>query len=421
MLADNKLPGRIGLDVSAELDFTKIGQLGNDILPRLNAIREAEPIAWSDSAKGWLVTRHQDVTDGFQGKFPLSCIRMEARSFGPAEMELFATRFPRTISSLPYWIVNSDPPRHSRLRTLMTRAFSRKVVEDLRPFARETIANVLDEVADRGEVDFMEDIARQITGRVILKKFGLPETELPRLKNWSYTFNTGLGGVVEPSLEVMDGVETSIAEMQEVFLPEIARRRSAPAEDFLSQLVLARDGEDRLNEEEMLGICYLVIVAGHDTTMNTMTLGVAALANDPAARRQMLESPDRILDSVMEVMRYVAMSTAFNRIASEDFAWHGKQIKKGDIVWLMTAAANRDPRVYQNPETIDVTRANDRVTVFGPGIHHCIGHLLAKMQLCEFFPAFFTRFPDARVAEDALNFVPSLSFRGLSRLRMRLS
>jgi pimeloyl-[acyl-carrier protein] synthase len=413
----------MGLQAAAALDFTKIAELGNGILPRLNAIREEEPIAWSDTANGWLVTRHQDVMDGFLGKVPLSCIRMETRSIGNAEaVKQFAARYPLMVNSLPNWIVNSDPPRHTRLRMLMTRAFSRRVVDDLRPFAHETIASVLDGLAGRRDVDFMEDIARPITGRVIMKKFGLHERELSRLKNWSVAFNTGLGGVIAPSAEVMDSVERSIAEMQEVFLPEIAKRRAQPSDDFLSQLVLARDGEDRLSEDEMLGICYLVIVAGHDTTMNTMTLGVAALSKAPEARRQLLERPDNILDSVMEVMRYVAMATAFNRIAAEDFEWHGQKIRKGDIVWLMTAAANRDPRMFPDPDTIDLARAgNDRTTVFGSGIHHCIGHLLAKMQLCEFFPEFFRRFPNAEVTDEQLDFLPSLSFRGLSHLKMRLS
>lgn len=408
------------MQAATELDFTRIPEMGNDLLARLNAVREAEPVAWNDSVRGWLVNRHADVTDGFQGKFPLSCIRMEARSFGTAEMEQFAKAYPLTIGSLPYWIVNSDPPRHGRLRTLMTRAFSRKVVESLRPFAQATIKQVLDGIEGRKDIEFMEEVARQITGRVILEKFGLPESDLPRLKRWAYTFNAGLGGV-QPSPEMLAGVEQSIAEMQELFIPAIAQRRAQPTEDFLSQLVLARDGEDRLSEEEMLGICYLVIVAGHDTTLNTMTLGVAALSDDVNARRYMAAHPDKILDCVMEVMRYVAMSTAFNRVASEDFEWHGKQIKKGQNVWLMTAGANRDPRVYENPESIDMTRPQDRSTVFGPGIHHCIGHLLAKMQLCEFFPEFFARFPDAKVLDEKLDFQPSLSFRGLNSLHMRLS
>jgi pimeloyl-[acyl-carrier protein] synthase len=360
--------------------------------------------------------------DGFLDKIPVSNVRMQARSFAPGQMEMMAQRYPLMFSSLPFWIVNADPPLHTRLRRLMTKAFSRKVVEDLRPMARAVITAVIESLEGKQEIDFAETVAREITGRVILNKFGLPESVLPRLKDWSVAFNVGLGGVVAPSEAVLDAVEHYMREMKEVFLPVIAQRRLAPTEDFLSQLVSAREGEDRLSEDEILGICYLVIVAGHDTTMNTMMLGVAALAQDPAARLAMLAAPDTILNSVMEVMRYVAMSTAFSRIAAQDFEWHGKQIKQGDQIWLMAAAANRDPQVFQNAEILDMGRGNlDQVAVFGGGIHHCIGHLLAKMQLCEFFPYFFERYPNVEVLEEQLEFLPSLSFRGLSRLRVRLN
>jgi cytochrome P450 len=254
---------------------------------------------------------------------------------------------------------------------------------------------------------------------VILKKFGLHESHLRKLKDWAYSFNVALGGV-RPSPELLAGVERSITEMDELFIPEIAKRRANPGDDFLSQLVLARDHEDKLSEEEILGICYLVIVAGHDTTLNSMTLGVAALADNPGPRQYLLDHPDKILDSTMEVMRYSAMSTAFNRVAAENFEWHGKQIKKGDNVWMMTAGANRDPRIFENPEAMDMTRPQDRSTVFGPGIHHCIGHLLAKMQLTEFFPEFFRRFPNAKVLDKELDFQPALSFRGLNSLHVKL-
>jgi pimeloyl-[acyl-carrier protein] synthase len=401
-------------------NFSQLSVLGRDLFAQLETVREAERVAWNDSVKGWLITRHEDVVAGFEAKVPLSCIRMEARSFGKDEMEAFAKRYPLTVSSLPNWIVNADPPRHTRLRNLMTRAFSRKIVENLRPFAKQTIANVLDSIADREEIEFMEHVARQITGRVILHKFGLSDEYLQHLKKWSVSFSSGLGGVVEPGPTVMDTVEESIAEMQEIFKGEIARRRARPTEDFLSQLILAREADDTLTEEEILGICYLVIVAGHDTTLNTMTLGVSALSKNEAARQYMFEHPDGILNSVMEVMRYIAMSTAFNRVAAEDFVWHGKQIRKGDLVWLMVAGANRDPRVYDDPESMDLKRRTDQVTVFGLGIHHCIGHLLAKMQLCEFYPAFFTRFPDAKVLDKELDFQPAFSFRGLTGMNVRL-
>jgi cytochrome P450 len=254
-----------------------------------------------------------------------------------------------------------------------------------------------------------------------MNKFGLGEEVFPKLKRWSVAFNIGLGGVVQPSMEILDEVEACIVEMHGIFKAEIDRRSAAPTDDFLSMLVTAREGEDRLSEAEVLGICYLVIVAGHDTTMNTMTLGVNALARDKTAREYLLNTPERTQDCVLEIMRYVAMSTAFQRIAAEDFTWHGAEIKKGDVVWLMTAAANRDPAVFPNPESLDMTRKNnDRMTAFGGGIHHCIGHLLAKMQLVEFFPEFFKRFPNAQVLDERIEFIPALTFRGLNALNLRL-
>jgi cytochrome P450 len=408
------------MNATAKIDFSKITELGNGMLPLLNQVREQEGILWNDSLAGWLVTRHADVTDAFVGKLPLSNVRMEARTAGP-DMDFFLQRYPLMSATLPFWIVNADPPLHTRLRRLMTKAFSRRVVEDLRPMAKRVIAETLDGITGRSEIEFMEEVARQITGHVIMNKFGLPEAVFPNLKRWSVAFNVGLGGVVQPSMEILDAVESSIGEMQVIFKAEIDRRRLAPTDDFLSLLVTAREGEDRLSEEEVLGICYLVIVAGHDTTMNTMTLGVHALAHDQAARDYLLNTPERIGESVAEIMRYIAMSTSFQRIAAEDFTWQGAEIKKGDVVWLMTAAANRDPAVFPNPETLDMTRTNnDRTTVFGGGIHHCIGHLLAKMQLVEFFPEFFKRFPNARVLDESMEFIPSISFRGLSALHMRL-
>jgi cytochrome P450 len=402
------------MQATTDIDFREVGEMGNALLQKLNLLREEEPIAWNDSLNSWIITRHEDVMAGFSSDLPLSCVRMEGRSFGDMTPEQIMARWPKSIATLPHWIVNSDPPLHGRLRSLMTKAFSRKFAESIRPFAQQTIAEVLDNVS--GRVDVVEQVARAITGRVILHIFGLPEKYHDRLKAWSYAFNVGLGGV-RPAL---DAVEATIVEMEGVFRAEIEKRRQAPQGDFISLLVSAQDGKDQLSLEEVLGICYLVIVAGHDTTLNTMSLGVAALIENPDARQYLVSHPDEINNSIMEVMRYISMSTAFNRFASADFEWRGQQIKKGDQVFMMTAGANRDPRVFDNPEQMDLTRETDRVTTFGPGVHHCIGHLLAKMQLSEFYPAFFKRFPDAQLIDAELDFQPVLSFRGLNKLRVDL-
>jgi pimeloyl-[acyl-carrier protein] synthase len=312
-----------------------------------------------------------------------------------------------------------DPPDHARLRRLLTRAFGRPVVKGLQPFAQKTIDQILDQAPVGTPVEFLDTIARAITGRVILHLFGLPEDLLPRFQAWSVTLNEGLG-VISPSAESLDRVEKTLREMKAVLEPAIEERRHHPTEDFLSQLVQAHEDGDRLSSEELMGICYVALIAGHDTTMNSMALGVDALVRFPDQIDYLLSHPDGVVDSVMEVTRLSAMSTGQSRLVTEDFTWHGAQLRKGDYALLMMAAANRDPRRFDRPENLDLSRDTSQVATFGPGLHHCIGHLLAKMQLGEFFMKFFSRFK-VEVLDDKLAFIASFSFRGLETMHVRLT
>jgi cytochrome P450 len=268
-------------------------------------------------------------------------------------------------------------------------------------------------------VDFVEEVAVAITGRVMARLLGVPERHVDRLRQWSWDLNVALGPARTP--EIMQQAERSLQEMKQILEIEIESRRQEPKGDFLGQLVSARDAGDGLTDDELLGICYVTLSAGHDTTAHSMTLGFNALVNHPAARRYLLDHPERIGESVGELMRYIAMATAQPRVADKDFDWHGQHIKQGDFVFLMIAAANRDPSVFPDPEVLDLTRATDRSLVFAAGIHHCIGHLLAKMQLSAAFPAIFTRFPNVRILDERLDWQPSLAFRGLEHLRVSLA
>jgi cytochrome P450 len=171
----------------------------------------------------------------------------------------------------------------------------------------------------------------------------------------------------------------------------------------------------------MVGICIITLIAGHDTTANTMAMGVAALSTHPEARETIRTAPQEDVETaVLEIMRYIAMSTMMPRIVAEDFTWRGHELKKGQFVFLMIAGANRDAKVFPDPDKLDLSREQFPNMTFAPGLHHCIGHLLAKMQLGEFFPEFLRRF-DAEVLDDHLNFGHAMSFRGLESLHLRLT
>jgi len=402
-----------------DIDFAHADKLGNLLLVELDRFRETAPVVWSDSAGAWIVTRHQDVMDALVGKYPLSNARFRAEGFTAISAQERPDRLPILTASIPHWVFNLDPPDHTRLRKLLTRAFSKQVVGNVQPFAEATIERILDSVPVGENVEFLEAVARAITGRVILRLFGLGEELLERFQFWSQALNLALGVLHAPA-EALDTAETALREMREVLMPEIEARSKQPTEDFLSQLVSAHEDGDRLSHEEVMGICYVALIAGHDTTMNSMALGVDALARYPEQIEYLLQHPDHIVNSVMEITRLSAMSTGQGRLVSEDFEWHGVKLKKGDYAMLMFAAANRDPRRFDHPTTLDLSRDTSQVATFGPGIHHCIGHLLAKMQLSEFFTRFFSRF-NVEVLDKELAFIAAYGFRGLDEMNVRLT
>jgi cytochrome P450 len=401
-----------------EIDLAAAGTLGDRFIAQLDALRESEPVHWSAASKCWLVTRHADVDLALQGRLPLSTKRLVSIGLGAIPEQDRPRLFPTMMRYMPHFIIDLDPPDHTRLRRLLLKAFSKKVVDGVRPFVQQRINVLLDGLAQVGEVEFNEAVARQLPGSVILHLLGLPQEHLVRLRRWANALQQGIG-VPFASVDALREADAAMAEMNEILLPELAYRRANPRNDLLTALVQASEDGETLTEDEMLGSLHLLIVAGHDTTSNTLAMGTALLARRPHAWAYLYEHPEHGLKWSLELMRQIAMSAAQPRIASADFEWHGRQIKLGDVVFLMLASANRDPRVFTDPDVFQPLRDNDRSMVFAPGLHHCIGHLLAKMQVTEFFCALVQRFSGAQLLDEQLHFMPQIAFRGLFDLRLR--
>jgi cytochrome P450 len=312
----------------------------------------------------------------------------------------------------------TDPPSHARLRKPMNNAFGKANVESMRAFVVGRLQELFDAAEQRGEIEFIEEIARPLTGGVIMKLMGVPERHIGNLREWANSIVMALGSP-RPSAALLEEGEAAMRAMDSVFTEELERRRAQPQDDFLSVLAAAGEGENGLTREELLGACVLTLLAGHESTASTMAFGVEALAAHPDQVRYMLDHPERKVQTVEELSRYVAMSASQTRVATGDFTWHGKQIRRGDVIYLWVASANRDPRLFAHADELDLSRTIKETLVFGRGLHHCIGHLLAKLQLGEFFPAMFARF-DVEVLDDPLVFSGGISFRTLSTLRLRL-
>lgn len=195
------------------LDLTQMSVMGDGVIAALNDLRGRERIVWHEPAKAWLALRHEDVAAGFRGEVPLSNQSTDARMLAAIDASEWTTRLPRMINYPPRWVLSKDGAQHRQLRSLLLKGFTRRVIENQRPFVQLTIERSLDAAATRGSVEFVEDIARAVTGAVIMKLIGIPESLLYRMKGWA---DAKVGAA-----------ETAFREMEEVFLIEIARRRHA--------------------------------------------------------------------------------------------------------------------------------------------------------------------------------------------------
>jgi pimeloyl-[acyl-carrier protein] synthase len=401
-----------------DIDLSNLTMLGPELLSRLNAIRESSPVFWSDAQQGWFVTRYADVAEGFGGRLPLSNVRLDKVAFAAIPEAEWPARVPLLTTATPAFANMTDPPYHSRLRKPMNNAFGKANVETMRLHVQSRISQLLNDAQAAGEVEFIGAIARPLTGSTIMHLMGVPEVHLGNLRDWANAIVMALG-TARPSAALLEEGERAMREMDKVFTQELDRRRAAPMDDFLSVLAAASEGEAGLTHAELLGTCVNTLLAGHESTASTMAFGVAALAEHPDQVSYMLSHAERKLQSVEEISRYVGMSASQTRIALREFEWHGTTIHQGDVVYLWNAAASRDPRVFDHPDELDLSRNIKESLVFGRGLHHCVGHLLAKLQLGEFFPAMFERF-DVEVLDRPLDFSGGYAFRTLSSLNIRV-
>jgi cytochrome P450 len=407
----------MNLHSTHDINFTRLALQGNRILEGINQVRHQDPIFWSEQSQCWLVTGHREVMEGFSGELPLSNTHIPASLYRVMPPEELHRRIPVAIKYKSQIITNQDGEIHARLRKLLVKALNAKLVNSLKPFVAERVGQLMDIIDDQRQFEFNETIARQLPGSVILKLLGMDQSYLPPLKGWADGVTQALTAL-DPTPESLDQLEVVVKDMISVFRQEIEHRKQHPGTDLISYLITAREDNDQLSEDEMLASLLIVIVAGHDTTVNSLTLGVLALSSHPDVWQQWRANPENGVSHAIELMRYVAMSTSMPRLVAEDFEWQGKKLKQGQVVMLVIAGGNRDPNVYPDPEKIDLDRQNDQALTFGPGLHHCIGHLLAKLQVSAFFNALVQRFDGVEILEQP-EFNASPIFRNVTGLKTR--
>ncbi|WP_176590511.1 cytochrome P450 [Sphingobium sp. EM0848] len=405
--------------MNPEIDFSKFDILGDDIIPLFNDLAKKPAVHWNESSQVWVAGHHDAVVEGFSGKLPLSAER-HLIAIGIFPEEERAAKTGNILKYFPHFVTNVEPPEHSRLRKLLMAAFSKRIAEGYREVVREIVGRTIDQLGNTTQIDFVAQFARPITVSAILHVMGLGPDYYADTERWARALNEGLAGMPDP--ERIQKADEAIGDMAARFMPVICERRESGSQerDFLGELILAGEDGDRLSDEEIAAQLMLVIVAGHDTTLNTMALTVAKLSSHQDVVEYIRQNPDHFEQCIMEMMRVVNMSTLMSRIVTADFTWHGQDLKAGQIAFLLIAGANRDPTVFAQPNEIDFSRNQGRNMTFAPGRHFCIGHWFAKMIMSEALPAFMERFEDWKVPADRLEFSNSIGFRGLVKLPLQL-
>lgn len=389
-----------------------------NLLPGLNEMRDFAPVVWSDYQRGWMILGYQECWDAAHDT-RLSNVRLQIDMLRAIPEEERATSIPNICTYVPNWIINIDSPQHIRIRKLMMKAFTRKMMRSMKPFVENVIDELIDEIkARRGEIEWVKQVAFEMPARTIMKILGIPDRHRDMIRNDTpaiiQAFQTPM-----PTREGLIAADQAMAKMNAVCLEEIEKRRVAPQDDLLTALVGANEDNDRLNVEELLGACQVILTAGYDTTANSNVLGTIALERHPEQKAYFLSRPDEMEVLLHELFRYIAMSAHQIRIAKEDVEYGGKAIAAGDLVYLSFAAGNRDPREFDDPESLDFTRDATNSLTFAPGPHHCLGHYLARMQLAIFYQKFYAEFDRVEILDEDLRYTPTYAFRGLQRLNVR--
>ncbi|HLN71636.1 MAG TPA: cytochrome P450 [Streptosporangiaceae bacterium] len=319
------------------------------------------------------------------------------------------------LASLDLHMLNLDPPDHERLRKLVNKAFTARRVEELRPRIAAITAGLLDDMSTRREVDLLASFAFPLPITVICELLGVPVADRDQFRAWSATIVTD---TVAP--EVFQDHATA---MTGYFRRLMAARRREPADDLLSALISARDEGDRLSENELLSMAFLLLVAGHETTVNLIASGTLALLLNPAELARLRADPSLLGAAVEELLRYVnPVNNATFRFAVQPVEIDGVAIDPGEVVLVSLSGANRDPSRYADPDRLDLGRDTGGHVAFGHGIHYCLGAPLARLEAEIAFGALLDRFGEITLAvpPDELRWRPSTLIRGLETLPVRL-
>ena len=385
-----------------------------DPYPVFRRMRESDPVHWSDRYNSWFLTRHDDVAAAFRDdRFSSDRISgfIEAKLGDPdVDGDLRAT-----FDVLARWLVFKDPPEHTRLRRLVHSAFTPRAVERMRVRAREVAHELLDEVAVDGRADLVSAYAFPIPAIVIAEMLGVPAEDRDQFKLWS----DQLSSLVFGNFDDTDRYADAAGGMRELtgYLDRLVEAaRHDPQDDLIGALVRARDEGDALTHDEVIATCTLLLFGGHETTTNLIANALHLLVQHPPQLAEVRAGRHDMRDVVEETLRFDGPAKTVVRELAADVELRGRTLERGSRVFLVPAAANRDPAVFDRPDDFLVGRGGGNHLGFGLGIHYCLGAPLARLEAAEAISVVVERLSDLQLATAEVTWQPVLLNRGPTSL-----
>jgi len=378
---------------------------------RLRAETPARRVIMLSKEAAWLVTRYDDVALVLKDE---RFVKDAANALTPEQMANRPWfRKLKLFKTMQRTMVNVDPPDHTRLRALVVKAFTPRLIEQMRERVQALTDELLDRVQARRRMDLIRDYALPLPATIIAEMLGVPVEDRHKFHRWSNSMMTISSNW--RMLKALLNVSAFMRYMRKI----IKNRRADPQDDLVSALARAEEAGDKLSEDELVAMCILLLVAGHETTVNLIGNGMLALLEHSDQMDKLRSNPTLIKPAVEELLRYASPADmATERYAREDIAIAGVTIPRGEMVFGVIASANRDERQFTDPDTLDITREPNKHLTFGLGNHFCLGASLARMEGQIAISTLLHREPDLRlaVARDSLRWRPGLVLRGLESL-----
>jgi len=389
-------------------------EVTNDPYSYFGRLREEDPVHWNELYELWVITRHDDLVwlTRHHELFSSEVLKRDSRPPYPQvyDSDLGLYEYVRDFSSAQF--IQHDRPEHLEMRKVVHGYFTPRSMEAWRPMVQSAITDLLDAAEAKGRMDVMADLATPLPVLVIAQMMGVPLEDRPYIRELAKKLLAGGRGEPDRLRTQTEGMQG----MLEYLSPLVEERIDRPGDDFVS---VVASGEKRgiFTRHQVLVNCSLLLLAGHETTINLLCNGTLAFLQHPEQWAQFKQNPAGWAKrATEECLRYDPPVKSIQRIAAQDGELRGKVLRKDDRLRWFIASANRDPEVFADPETFDITRDPNPHVAFGSGVHHCLGATLARLEGQEAFKALAGRFPTLHGETEELAYQPSMTFRSLTSL-----